>query len=135
MRARVVDDIDIRKHDQSLPQHLVEDRSKGVQLGLGVDHGHHDGTIVRESQGLVFINATVGAISKNSAVNSHAGNVVGAQGLDQRLLQRLAAPFVILAKSLGRLQKERRVPKDPFPQQTFTNLYLALQSLYALSQP
>ncbi len=45
--VRVLDDVSVGENDQTLLDHLLDNRQKGVQLFLGIDDGEHKRAVVR----------------------------------------------------------------------------------------
>src|SRR6266568_4931080 len=94
----VLDDVNVREDHQALLHHLVNEGKERAQLLRGVDGRKHHGAVVGGEQRLVFMDATVGAVAEDAAVDRHSGNIVGAHGFDERLVERLVLPAVFFAE-------------------------------------
>ena len=63
---RVLDDVRVGQHDQTLLHHLVKNRHKGFQFFFRINHGQQDRPIMGKAQRGVLVNSPIGPITENS---------------------------------------------------------------------
>src|SRR5580698_4986105 len=51
---------------------------------------------MREMKRFVLVNSAVGSVAKDAAVHGYAREIVGPHGSNQRLIERLVSPLIVL---------------------------------------
>src|ERR1700757_1571287 len=77
--------------------HFVERRNELAYFFLCVDYGHHDWTIRREKE-MAFVDERARTVAFDAAKYGGAGDIELAALDDDRFIERLVLPLVILAE-------------------------------------
>ncbi len=93
----ILDDVGVGEGDESFCHHLIHDGKKCLELLLSIYHCDGERGVAGEMKGFVFVDAPVGAVSKDAAMHGSSGQIVGAHGLDQSRMEGLALPAVALS--------------------------------------
>src|SRR6266568_4096804 len=93
----VPDDIDVGYRNEALADHLLERGQEALDLLVGVDDRDRNRK-VRRGEEVLPMNPRARAVSFDAAIGGRAGQILAARFFDDRLVQRLPVPAVVLAK-------------------------------------
>src|SRR5579862_2462932 len=94
----VLDHFNFRQRDEPLTDHFVQDREQLLNLTFRVDDADHDRRIMRKGEKMCAADQSASAVAFDAPQNSRAGNVELAALFHDGAIERLALPFIVLAK-------------------------------------
>ena len=95
---RVLDHFNLGHRNQSLIDHLVQERQEFLNLVIGIDNTDHNGSIVGEGKGVRPADQRTGAVSLDSSKNRGTGDVQLASLLDNRAVEWFIFPFIVFSE-------------------------------------